>query len=70
MDEESAKLELLKQGFLYENIKVLEKFDEDSGPATAGTVIEQSPKYGEKVNSEAVVEIYINSFKGDNTTSN
>ena len=67
MDEDSAKLELLKQGFLYENIKVLEKFDEDSEP---GTVIEQSPKYGEKVNSEAVVEIYINSFKGYNTTSN
>ena len=67
MDEDSAKLELLKQGFLYENIKILEKLDMDSKP---GTVIEQSPKYGEKVNSEAVVEIYINSFKGDNTTSN
>jgi serine/threonine-protein kinase len=67
MDEDSAKLELLKQGFLYENIKVLEKYDEDSEP---NTVIEQSPKYGEKVNSEAVVEIYINSFKGNNTTSN
>lgn len=67
MDEESAKLELLKQGFLYENIKVLEKYDEDSEP---NTVIEQSPKYGEKVNSEAVVEIYINSFKGNDTSSN
>ena len=66
MDEDSAKLELLKQGFLYENIKVLEKFDEDSEP---GTVIEQSPKYGEKVNSEAVVEIYINSYKGEGTAS-
>ena len=62
MDEETAKFELLKQGFLYENIKVLEKYDEDSEP---GTVIEQSPKYGEKVNSEVVVEIYINSYKGE-----
>ncbi len=64
MTEDKAKFELLKQGFLYENIKVLEKYDEDSEP---GTVVEQSPKYGEKVNSEAIVEIYLNSYKGDDT---
>ena len=66
LDEQAAKLELLKQGFLYENIKVLEKYDEDSDPAT---VLEQSPKYGEKVNTEVVIEIYINSYKDDSNSS-
>ena len=66
LDEQSAKLELLKQGFLYENIKVLEKYDEDSDP---DTVLEQSPKYGEKVNTEVVIEIYINSYKGEDNSS-
>ena len=66
LDEQSAKFELLKQGFLYENIKVLEKYDEDSDPET---VLEQSPKYGEKVNTEVVIEIYINSYKGDDNSA-
>ncbi len=64
LDEQSAKLELLKQGFLYENIKVLEKYDEDSEP---GTVLEQLPEYGERVSPEATVEIYINSYQGEIT---
>lgn len=62
LTEQEAKFELLKQGFLYENIKVLEKYDEDSEPET---VLEQVPKYGEKVNTEVMVEIYINSYKED-----
>ena len=66
LDEQSAKLELLKQGFLYENIKVLEKYDEESEPAT---VLEQNPKYGEKVNTEVVIEIYINSYKDEGNSS-
>ncbi|MBQ6847770.1 MAG: PASTA domain-containing protein [Clostridia bacterium] len=65
--EQEAKLELLKQGFLYENIKVMEKYDEDSEPAT---VLKQLPEYGEKVNTEVVVEIYINSYKGETSLSN
>jgi beta-lactam-binding protein with PASTA domain len=47
---------------LYENIKVLEKYDEESEP---GIVLEQVPAFGETVNAEAVVEIYLNSYKGD-----
>ncbi len=66
MDELNAKLELLKQGFLYENIKVTEKYDGDSQPQT---VLEQSPKYGEKVSTDTVVEIYINSYTGDSEES-
>lgn len=67
LDETNAKLELLKQGFLYENIKILEKYDEDSEP---DTVLEQSPKYGEKVSTDVVVEIYLNSYEGDTSSDN
>lgn len=62
LDEINAKLELLKQGFLYDNIEVLEKYDEDRNP---GTVLEQEPKYGGKVSPDTAVKIYINSYKGD-----
>lgn len=62
LDEMSAKLELLKQGFLYENIEVVEKYDSESEP---GIVLEQTPAYGESINTETVVRIYINSYKGD-----
>lgn len=62
LDEMSAKMELLKQGFLYENIEVVEKYDTDKGP---GVVLEQSPEYGESVTTEDVIRIYVNSYKGD-----
>ena len=55
-------MELLKQGFLYENIEVVEKYDADKEP---GMVLEQSPEYGEKTTVEAVVRIYVKSYKGD-----
>lgn len=68
LDEENAKLELLKQGFLYNNIEVLEKYDEDHEP---GTVLEQEPKYGTSVSTDIPVTIYINSYTGsdDSQTS-
>ncbi len=62
LDEMNAKLELLKQGFLYDNIEVLEKYDEDHTP---GTVLEQEPKYGTQVSTDTPVKIYINSYKGN-----
>ncbi len=62
LDEMSAKLELLKQGFLYDNIEVVEKYDSEALP---GIVLEQSPEYGESINTESRVRIYINSYKGD-----
>lgn len=64
--EQEAVLELLKQGFLRENIKILEKYDEDSEP---GVVLKQVPESGETINAEAVVEIYINSYKGEDNPS-
>lgn len=64
LDETSAKMELLKQGFLYENIKVYEKYDEDREP---GVVLEQFPKYGDTVSTDILVEIYVNPIKDDIT---
>lgn len=61
LDETKAKLELLKQGFLYDNIEVLEKYDEDREP---NTVLEQEPKYGTQISTDSAVKIYINSYKG------
>lgn len=68
LDETNAKLELLKQGFLYENIEVLEKYDEEMEP---GVVLEQEPKFEEKVSVDDIVKIYINSYEGeeDETTN-
>ena len=60
--EEEAKLELLKQGFLYQNIEVLEKYDEEYAP---GQIIEQYPIAGETVNADIGIKIYINTYEGD-----
>lgn len=66
LDETNAKLELLKQGFLYDNIEVAEKYDEDHEP---GTVLEQEPKYGTQVSADSAVKIYINSYTGSSGSS-
>ncbi len=60
LDEQTAKLELLKAGFLYENIKVLEKYDENSEP---GKILEQTPEYSKKVNPDILVSIYKNTYE-------
>ena len=62
LDENTAKLELLKQGFLYENIEVVEKYDTEAKP---GVVLGQEPQYGGSANTEEIIRIYINSYKGD-----
>ena len=62
LEEINAKLELLKQGFLYQNIEVLEKYDEEKDP---GVVVDQQPKYNEEVNTNTAIKIYINSYKGN-----
>ena len=66
LDETNAKLELLKLGFLYDNIEVAEKYDEDHDP---GVVLEQEPKYGTQVSADSAVKIYINSYTGSSDSS-
>lgn len=60
LTEQEAKLELLKQGFLYENIKVGEAYDDTK---KGGVVLEQTPEFNTKTTAEAQVTIYINTFK-------
>ena len=64
--KDEALLELLKQGFMYENIEFIDKYDSDADP---GVVLEQTPKSGESVGIESVIEIYINSYEGDEDDS-
>lgn len=59
LDETSAKLELLKQGFIYQNIKIIDAYDSDALP---GVVLEQTPTYGTKTNTDITVELYINTY--------
>lgn len=60
LDELSAKVELLRQGFLYENIIVEDKSDSE---AEYGIVLEQIPEYSELVSPDSIVKIYVNSYK-------
>ncbi len=60
LTENAAKLELLKQGFLYTNIEVIEKYDPDS---KSGVIIEQEPAYGASVSTDVGVKIYINTYE-------
>ena len=66
LSETDAKLELLKQGFLYDNIVVKEKYDADREPAT---IVDQEPERGTSVSTDIKVVIYINSYKGEDTSS-
>jgi hypothetical protein len=64
MTEDEAKFELLKQGFIFENINPdknadYTKYDSAADP---GVVVEQSPAYGEVVNTDIAVIFYINSY--------
>ena len=62
LDEMSAKLELLKQGILYGNIEIVDKYDSEAQP---GIVLDQDPQYGESITAETYVKIYINSYTGE-----
>lgn len=60
MTENDAKLELLKQGLLFENIEVVDMYDSEKEP---GVVLEQTPESGDKVTAESVIRICVNSFE-------
>lgn len=57
LDETEAKIELLKQGFIYQNIRVEEFSDSE---AKYGKVVKQEPEYGTNTNTDIPVTIYIN----------
>ncbi len=60
MTVEEAKIELLKHGFLYDNIDADGKMEDSSAPT--GVVLEQYPEYNQKVNAETEVKIYLNTY--------
>ncbi len=62
--KEEAILELLKQGFLYNNIEIINKFDQNENP---GVVIAQEPTHDTKVSTDVGVKIYINSYTGSDS---
>lgn len=62
LTEEQAKLELLKQGFLYGNIEVVSVYDTEKKP---GVVLEQTPAFGTPVSADDVVQIQINDYAGE-----
>ena len=55
-DKDTAKMELLKAGFLYQNIKVVGSNESGKVP---GTVTGQKPSYGAKISAEEEVTIEI-----------
>ena len=61
LEPDAAKLELLKKGFLYDNIIVEEMYNSNKAP---GTIIDQEPKYGTTVNTEIPVTIFVNTYAG------
>ncbi len=67
LTEQEAKLELLKRGFLYNNIEILEEYDDKSLP---GVVLKQEPKAKTKVSTDIKVKIFINSYKGEEISDN
>ncbi|MBE6727199.1 MAG: PASTA domain-containing protein [Ruminococcaceae bacterium] len=62
MTLEEAKIALLKQGVLYNNIKVEDMYDEDKTP---NAVIEQEPKYPNTITIDDVVIIRVNTYTGE-----
>ncbi len=61
MDKNSALLMLLKEGYHYQNIEFIEKYDDTDLP---GLIIETIPAKGTSVNADSKITIVVNSYKG------
>lgn len=66
LSKEQAMIELLKLGLLYDNIDVTDEFDSESIPAI---VLRQEPARGETITAESKVIIFVNSYKGEDNSS-
>ena len=64
LDKDQALLELLKAGYQYNNIVFSYRYDEDKLP---GVVIGTDPERGISVNTDARIEVIINSYQGNPT---
>lgn len=67
LTEDQARIELLKLGLLYNNIEIIDEYDSDSKP---GIVLRQDPKRDEVITAEAYVRVFVNSYEGEDSSSN
>ena len=65
LDKNSALLELLKAGYVYENIVFEEKYDDTASP---GVVIETYPEQDSRVTLDTKIIVTLNSYTGTPTT--
>lgn len=66
LTEEEALIELLKAGFSYDSIRVVDRYDESQTPSVA---IETSPAQDEQVNTDEGITLYVNSYKGSTSST-
>jgi serine/threonine protein kinase len=66
MTEEEAIIELMKMGFFYDSITVMETYDTD---AAAEKVVETDPKAGVTVNPAGSVKIFVNTYVEESSSA-
>ena len=62
LEEAEAKIELLKQGFLYDNIKIVEMYEAEAKP---GIILKQTPAYQTIISPDEQVTINVNRYEGE-----
>ena len=60
MTQEQAQIALLRAGFLFENIEIVEQYDSS---ATPGIVLDQYPERKKAISPESEVRVYVNSYE-------
>lgn len=63
---DEAIIELMKLGFFYNSITIMDAYDENAEP---GTVVETDPVSGTELNTAAGVIIFVNTYTGASSTT-
>ena len=62
MSEDQAIISLLKAGFSYNNIEIIDRFDQSAKPLS---IIGTEPEIGKKTNVDSKITMYINTYTGE-----
>ncbi len=62
MSEDQAIITLLKAGFSYNNIEIIDRFDQSAKPLS---IIGTEPAIGKKTNVDSKITMYINTYTGE-----
>lgn len=62
MSEDQAIITLLKAGFSYNNIEIIDRFDQSAKPLS---IIGTEPEIGKKTNVDSKITMYINTYTGE-----